>query len=103
VIATDISERTRYIHAINEQNEKLREIAWTQSHIVRAPLARMIGLINLLHNPSLPEDVSPDGILNFILASAHELDGIIKEIVRKTEQVKHQPKLDGPLVGRIKK
>src|SRR5665213_195306 len=43
ILANDITERIKYIGAIEKQNEKLREIAWIQSHIVRAPLARMLG------------------------------------------------------------
>jgi hypothetical protein len=31
--------------AIEEQNQKLQHIAWTRSHIVRAPLARMMGIV----------------------------------------------------------
>lgn len=41
----DISNNIEHIKAIEEQRQKLNEIAWTQSHIVRAPLARMMGLI----------------------------------------------------------
>jgi hypothetical protein len=39
-----------YTHwiAIEKQNKKLKEIAWAQSHIVRAPLARMLGIVNLI-------------------------------------------------------
>jgi PAS domain S-box-containing protein len=87
VIATDISEQLEYIKAIEEQNIKLREIAWIQSHVVRAPLARIMGLISLFDTCS-PEKDSDAELLSFISASAHELDGIIREIVRKTEQVK---------------
>ncbi|MFX6036039.1 hypothetical protein ABTE74_21885, partial [Acinetobacter baumannii] len=34
--------RSQYVNYIEAQNEKLRNIAWTQSHIVRAPLARIL-------------------------------------------------------------
>src|SRR5690606_17245277 len=29
---------------------KLEEIAWLQSHVIRAPLARLIGLVDILQN-----------------------------------------------------
>ncbi|MBC5993541.1 PAS domain S-box protein [Pontibacter cellulosilyticus] len=86
VLATDVSERVKHIQAIEEQNTKLREIAWMQSHVVRAPLARLMGLVNLL-------DIAPTGeaknsqILHYLQSSAHELDEIIRDIVRKAEQV----------------
>jgi PAS domain S-box-containing protein len=90
VIATDISERMRYIQAIREQNEKLREIAWIQSHGVRAPLARMMGLVKLLQ-VSPPGQHHPIDLLSAISCSAQELDNIIREIVSKTEQIKDHP------------
>jgi PAS domain S-box-containing protein len=92
VIATNISERMKYLHAIKEQNNRLREIAWIQSHVVRAPLARLMGLINLLQD-YLPEQGKATELLSFILASANELDSVIRDIVRKTEQIQDQPKL----------
>lgn len=96
VIATDMSERMKYVQAIKEQYVKLREIAWIQSHLVRAPLARMMGLISMLENTPPEEDSASDlystaDVLNLIAASAHELDEIIHEIVRKSEQVQDQP------------
>ena len=96
VIAADISERVKYLQAIKAQNIELREIAWIQSHVVRAPLARMMGLISLLHDyPTDNADAS--NILSFILTSAYELDDIIREIIRKTEQVKEHPILEEQL------
>jgi PAS domain S-box-containing protein len=89
VIAADISERMKYMQAIKEQNVMLREIAWIQSHVVRAPLARMMGLINLLDN-DMPEKTGDIDLLSLISDSAHQLDEIIRDIVKKTEQVNHQ-------------
>jgi hypothetical protein len=36
--------KEKYVRAIEEQNLKLREITWIQSHVVRAPLSRILGL-----------------------------------------------------------
>ncbi|MFY7899604.1 MAG: PAS domain S-box protein [Chitinophagaceae bacterium] len=85
-IEKDITERMKYIQAIELQNEKLREIAWTQSHIVRAPIARMMGLIDILQNHRTME-MSQEELLNYIANSANELDVILKDIVKKAEQV----------------
>lgn len=81
----DITERVNYINAIEEQNRKLREIAWTQSHIVRAPLARMIGLANLLDYEN-QVDEETNQLLKYILSSAHELDDVIKSIIINTQE-----------------
>ena len=47
-LVSDVTEKVRYVGAIEKHNEKLREIAWIQSHIVRAPLARMMGIVGLI-------------------------------------------------------
>ena len=41
ILANDITERQNYIRAIEQQNEKLKSISWMQSHVVRAPLAKL--------------------------------------------------------------
>jgi PAS domain S-box-containing protein len=92
----DITERKAYIQAIEDQNKKLKEIAWMQSHTVRAPLARIMGLVNLLNlmkNHPCTE-MSKDEVANQIVHSANELDVIIRKIVRKTEQVENESSLE---------
>lgn len=79
----DITDLKNYVQTIEENNKRLKEIAWTQSHVVRAPLARIMGLIDLLQNYDDLEDVNL--LLNNILTSARELDGIIRKINSKTE------------------
>lgn len=93
-IYRDITDRIKFIDAILNQNKALREIAWIQSHVVRAPLARMMGVINLMkepdfemHDPNLPE------FLKILLNSANELDQIIRDISNKTFQAQKDAKL----------
>ena len=80
VLATDITDRYNYIQAIKAQNEKLKKIAWTQSHLVRAPLARIMGLAELLKDPDSPIP-EKQTLLDHLVNSASELDEIIKKIV----------------------
>lgn len=82
----DISEKKLNQIAVEKQNERLREIAWTQSHVVRAPLARMLGIIDLLKEEELCEEEKID-LLGHIYSSATELDDIIKNIVHKSQLV----------------
>ncbi len=89
VLATDISDRMQYIKAIEEQNKKLQEIAWIQSHVVRAPLARLMGTIEVLKHQN--QDIPANALFDSILSSADELDGVLREIVKKSEQVKNNP------------
>ncbi|HVW95313.1 MAG TPA: PAS domain S-box protein [Mucilaginibacter sp.] len=83
VIANDVTQRFKYIAAIEDQNEKLKEISWIQSHVVRAPLSRLMGLIPLLEVCD-ETDEERNKILQFILTSAYELDDIVKSITDKS-------------------
>lgn len=83
-IATDITERLNYIQAIERQNQKLLEISWIQSHIVRAPLARIMGLVQVIKELK-DDDTEKEMTLDFLLSSANELDEVIKKITDKTQ------------------
>jgi len=89
VIANDITQRLNYIKAIEDQNEKLREISWIQSHIVRAPLTRIMGLIPLINDANENNDEKKK-MLEYILTSANELDDVIKHITDKTRAADFQ-------------
>jgi len=82
----DITEQKRQTQALALQNKQLMEIAWVQSHGVRGPLARLMGLIDLVEGYRGDENALMD-LLKHILSSAHELDAIIRKIVRKTESM----------------
>jgi PAS domain S-box-containing protein len=88
-IAADVTERLNYIKAIETQNEKLREISWIQSHVVRAPLARIMGLIPLVKD--LKEDKDQRELMfEYLISSANELDDMIKSITDKTRMADYQ-------------
>lgn len=78
VLATDVSERIDYIQKIERQNKDLKEIAWIQSHMVRAPLANIMSLTEfLIKYPG--EDTQET--LNFLNDSSQKLNMAIKSIV----------------------
>jgi two-component system sensor histidine kinase/response regulator len=78
--------RKKSADALEEQNQKLREISWMQSHVIRAPLAKIIGLIPLI-NDVKENKVEREKMLNYLLSSANELDEVIGNITDKTEAV----------------
>lgn len=79
----DISESRRHVKVLEEQYQKLKEISWMQSHVIRAPLARIMGLIPLLTDAE--ENSREKQIaLEYLLISAHELDDVIRSISEKT-------------------
>lgn len=79
----DVSKTMEHIRTIERQNEKLKSIAWTQSHLVRAPLSRILGVINMLED-------RPDSLdevwfwLKQLKVSTEEMDEIVKKIVNET-------------------
>jgi PAS domain S-box-containing protein len=85
-IGHDVTERMNYIMAIEKQNQQLQEIAFMQSHVVRAPLTRMMGLIDLVKNYQ-NSDSEKEELLKHILSSAYEFDQIIRDISAKTKLI----------------
>jgi PAS domain S-box-containing protein len=84
VLATDITDRVKYIQSIENQNNRLKHIAWIQSHKVRAPLARVMSLSGLM--TSLKNEDEKEEILNYLKVSADELNEIITGIIKQAEQ-----------------
>lgn len=82
-IARDISQQKKQYFKIKEQNEKLREIAWIQSHKVRGPVSSILGLVSLFDLESVSTEYNAD-ILERIKKATNDLDNIIKEIVDST-------------------
>lgn len=72
------------IEAIQAQNSTLKEIAWIQSHVVRAPLARMMSAISLFELEDQTK-ISHKEISELILLSANELDEIVRDITQKSK------------------
>lgn len=87
VLVNDITDRLKYVDTIEKQNLTFREIAWIQSHVIRAPLARLIGLVDLLET-EIPAPTE-DGVelIGHINDSASELDDIVREISKKLENI----------------
>lgn len=78
----DISEKEKYVQAIEMQNRKLKEITWMQSHNLRAPVAKILGLSSLMSI----EGNNTDELIEYsklIHASVNELDNVLRSIIRK--------------------
>lgn len=76
----DIDDIKNYEIKLEEQNKKLTEIAHHQSHEMRAPLARLLGLIELMK-----KEPQNDRVLNHLDTVGKELDSLMHDIMRKTE------------------
>ncbi|MGB6036151.1 MAG: PAS domain-containing protein [Cryomorphaceae bacterium] len=82
----DITANTEYLNAIKAQNEKLKKIAWLQSHELRGPLTRIMGLADLVKQDGF-KDVTIDEFLTYLNSAAYDLDQVIREIVEGSEEV----------------
>ncbi len=85
-IARDISEQKNQFVQIQRQNEKLREIAWIQSHKVRGPVASILGLASLFNYETNAHENNIE-ILEKLKIATNDLDMIIREVVDKTRYI----------------
>lgn len=81
-LAERVENRT---HQLNQQNERISEYSYFNSHILRAPVSRIRGLVNLLSLPiSSEEETKVRGLLT---ESMNELDDAIKTINERLQEV----------------
>ena len=82
----DISESRRLWRETRRQNKILKEVAWEHAHIVRGPVVRLKGLLDCMENEDY-KDWTREEIIEIMKRSADELDQIILQTVRKTENI----------------
>ncbi|HET8828494.1 MAG TPA: PAS domain-containing protein [Pelobium sp.] len=80
-----VEQQAKHIKIIENQNQKLSEISYIQSHTVRAPLAKILGLTDLLihHTHTVKEK---NEICKHLEEVAKEFDQVINEIIKKTNE-----------------
>lgn len=67
----------------NQQKaQALQDVAFYQSHLVRAPLANILGLVDLLEMDNSEEDNR--NLISLLKESADQLDAVIRKIVNTT-------------------
>ncbi|MFV5692986.1 hypothetical protein ACM55K_13245 [Flavobacterium sp. LT1R49] len=75
----NINDRKRKESIIQHQNDMLQDIIFNQSHIVRAPVANILGLIDLLDKSKLSKKNKE--VVHYLEVSAKNLDDIIKKTI----------------------
>ncbi len=80
----DITDQIKQMKEIEAQNNRLRQISWIQSHKVRGPLARIIGLASLMSEETLSSNEKTE-FAGDLKHAAYELDKVVEEIVDRTE------------------
>ncbi|WP_439504360.1 PAS domain S-box protein [Sediminibacterium sp.] len=87
ILINDITERLEYINTIENKNQELQQIAWMQSHVIRAPVAKILGILHILEQVEITEEEKL--ILQHDLKiSTQELDRIIHDIAKKTHEAR---------------
>ncbi|GAA4280669.1 PAS domain S-box protein [Gaetbulibacter aestuarii] len=100
-VAKDVTERKKtqaklnalnldlkkHTYELEQKNKKLQKIAWTQSHQLRAPLARILGIIESIDLIKREQKMTEEEILlhESLKESGMELDRMIKKVVKKTD------------------
>jgi PAS domain S-box-containing protein len=75
-LEVEIEKRTK---DLVEYNQQLEQFAFITAHNLRAPVARILGLGNVLHLPNQKlEEKQP--VLEMLLATAHDLDQVIRDL-----------------------
>lgn len=87
ILANDITDKKNYLNKIESQNTKLKEIAWFQSHIVRTPVSKLLGLLGLILNGYAKDEKMKTELLQDTFNAASDLDKIIKDVVDKTNEL----------------
>lgn len=80
-VLVDIHTRKEADIRIRRQNEAIQQYTFTASHVIRAPLANILGLIGLLRN--LPDGDAEErtALLALLQESAVTLDTIITDLI----------------------
>lgn len=78
----DVSEIRRHLQHIEQQNKRLKKIAWVQSHRMRSPVATILGLSDLFNfdDPSDPMNAE-------ILGSIKEMTGKLDEMIHEVDDL----------------
>ncbi|MES3017513.1 MAG: PAS domain S-box protein [Bacteroidota bacterium] len=79
----EITDTINHIKAIEERNIRLEEIAWIHAHLVRAPLASILGIIEILRT----SESEYKELMPYLEQSAVQLDNVIAEITKKTNDL----------------
>lgn len=86
-LGIEVEKQTGNLRESNRELVKninqLEQFSYTVSHNLRSPVARLIGLTNILQYITNPDETKD--VMNKIAISAHDLDLVLKDLVRTIE------------------
>lgn len=83
----NVTQNKQDQNRILEQNKKLKEIAWQQSHEVRSPVVNLLGITEQLNDNENLTKQDQEMLFNAITSEIKRLDVIIKSIIEKTNSI----------------
>ena len=90
----EVERQTQELRLANQElilhNNSLEQFAFIAAHNLRAPLARILGLANLISLSK--EEMDRDNALEKIVASTHDLDGVVRDLNSILDIKKHHGK-----------
>lgn len=90
----EVERQTQELRVANQElishNNSLEQFAFIAAHNLRAPLARILGLANLIHLSKEIQD--RENALDKIVASTHDLDGVVQDLSSILDIKKHHGK-----------
>lgn len=86
IFTINITENKLARLSLKENEDKFKEIAWNQSHIIRAPVAKILGITNILKDFTDLDEEEKKEWIDRLLSTTQELDSVIKNIVNLTEK-----------------
>lgn len=91
LLCIDITSKIQYEIKLQEQNKKLTEIAWLQSHVIRRPVANALGICELLlndqHDSNLQQKINFKEFVNLLYQEIKNIDEVIHRINEKTQEL----------------
>lgn len=91
----DISIEKNYLLNLEAINEELRKINFNQAHLVRAPLANILGIVNLIKTMDLSVFDKDEFLIitDALEKSSENLDFVINDIVKNASKLLDKNKL----------
>ncbi len=77
---------------LKEQNAKLMEYAFVNAHVLRAPVSRILGLVNLLIKSETPRPMEDQEIIQHLNESSKELDSVVRNLSVTLQESRDKPK-----------
>ena len=74
---------------LGNQNKVLKDVAWVQSHELRGPLSKILGMVDVVKNYDKYESVDKekDQLLDEIDSAAKDLDDIIRKLISDIDEI----------------